>query len=281
MVVDLRAAYARYLAERGEPFAQELSALRMPGSVAAFLEGGERNRAALHEVTPWAVSLAGQAANCGLRGETLFMPLEQCRLHAPVRLAKLIAVRFPREGMDSPRLVMKPAGTVVGPTRNVIVPHQEARLRFSPGLGVVIGKRCKSLAENKARAAVAGYTVMSEFQVADGPDAADPFTCAMFESFAPSGPWLTLADTVEPEHMRVSGSVNGARVDDYRLADLPWSLHRIVAFLSRMGLDPGDTIWLGREPENEQTLGLDDAATASVSGIGEISNRLGLHQPSN
>lgn len=70
-VVDLRAAYARYLVEVAkDPQEREIAALRMPPSISAFLQLEQTGRTALRPLVKWVESLADTAeAGRGLADE--------------------------------------------------------------------------------------------------------------------------------------------------------------------------------------------------------------------
>src|SRR5215470_13119773 len=81
-VVDLSAAYAKYLQERtDEPNPLEMADVVVPSDLARLIEGGPRALDAAQQALDY---LLGQAQDkFGLRGEALVHPAADVRLHAP------------------------------------------------------------------------------------------------------------------------------------------------------------------------------------------------------
>ena len=105
LVADLRAGYALYLvAENGNSKGAELAQIYMPAYIAQFLHIGEPAWRALGDAYSYLAELASTAPETtGIAGESLFMPLSECRLYAPVRPSKLITIslNYPRHGMPA------------------------------------------------------------------------------------------------------------------------------------------------------------------------------------
>jgi hypothetical protein len=270
------------LLERGEAHWKELSALAMPGNAIALLGGGPAALDRLKTTCRWSEALlAKDSAAQGFHGEPLFTPYSDCRLHAPVRPTKLVVVRLPAERDGRPSISSKPIGTIVGPTRNIIPPQADVPLKFAPGIAIVMGRPCRSVGEEDAGKAIAGYTLMTDVMLGDPCEHYGEFTRSMYESFAPSGPWLQLDlgdDGIDSEV--VSGFLNGNLVEQFRLGSLPWSVRRTVAYLSKMGFEPGDAIWLGKAAgDHEARLG--DRIGTKVDILGELLNAVDTKQPPN
>jgi hypothetical protein len=90
-VADLRAGYAVFLHNRGDSQAIEVAAVRVPGTIGALIAANALAHPELDDVVTWLGEMAAAEPEAqGLRGEPLFTPLADCRLHAPVRLTNLI-----------------------------------------------------------------------------------------------------------------------------------------------------------------------------------------------
>lgn len=282
LVADIRASYATYLHKHGDPHGREIAALRMPPAIASFLQVGAVGQNALQLIFPWLREMARSSREArGPADEALFSSVSECRLHAPVRLTKLIAVydNYRKDSGATPYFAMKPSTAVVGPTRDIMMPKDVRALTCAAGLAVVIGRRCKDITEAEAYDSIAGYTLITDVRVRElalhGEAAA--FRAGMFESFAPSGPWLATKDEIDdPLRVRIEMRVNGTLHQSFTLADLTWGIPRLVAFLSRMTLEPGDVIWTGSAPLAESDPGIrpGDLVEASVDGIGHLRNRV-------
>src|SRR6185369_8707881 len=99
----------------------------------------------------------------------------------------------------------------------------------------------------------------------------------MYESFAPSGPWLvTKEEIAEAGNLKVEMRVNGAVRRQFSTASMTWPIERLVAFLSRMSLQPGDVIWTGGvgPGDHEPCVQVADVVETSVERVGVIRNRV-------
>ena len=275
-VADLRAGYAAFLHERGDAQAIEIAAIRVPGTVSALIASDALARSELAEVVTWLGEMAAADAQArGLRGEPLFTPLAACRLHAPIRLTNLI-VANDNYGDASPAFTMKPSIAVVGPSRDIRLPKDVTEVSCAPGLAVVVGKACRDVAESDADDVIAGYFVMTNVS-ARSRGRARSFEAGMYETFAPSGPWLVTKDDVANAmaldvEMRVDGQVRRR----FSTASMAWPINRLIAFLSGMTLQPGDVIWSGAAEggRDEPAVQLNSHVESIVDGVGNIRNRV-------
>lgn len=149
-----------------------------------------------------------------------------------------------------PVVFMKDPGTVVGPYDEVLIPRGSGKTDWDVELGVVVGRRARYLeSPGEAAAAIAGYVVSHdvserEFQLEYSSQWDLGKSC---ETFNPMGPWLVTADEVgDPQDLGLRLSVNGAVRQDGHTRDMIFTVHDIVAYLSRyMVLEPGDVINTG------------------------------------
>ena len=105
---------------------------------------------ALSEAYGWLSDLVkSESEALGLHGEQLFIPLSECRLYAPVRGSKIIAIgrNYPgytkNEGKQAgkvPAGFIKVPSCVVGPGRDILKPAATKELDCETELAVVIGK---------------------------------------------------------------------------------------------------------------------------------------------
>lgn len=275
-VADLRAGFALFLDARGEAQALEVAALRVPGTLSALIAANALAGSELADVVAWLDERVASVPQLqGLRGEPVFTPLRDCRLHAPVRLTNLFIAQG-NYASSAPAFTMKPSIAVVGPAREIRLPTQVAELSCAPGLAVVIGKGCRDIAESEAFDAVAGYFVMTNVSVASN-DNRRCFEIGMYETFAPSGPLLVTRDEVaDPMNLAVAMRVNGELRREFTTASMTWPIPRLIASLSRMPLQPGDVLWCGA-PEaraDEPPVRCGDQVESVVDQVGMIRNRV-------
>lgn len=275
-VADLRAGYASYLHRRGEVQALDIASVRVPATIAALIAADALTSTELRAVVAWLDETSASDGNAqGLRGEPLFTPLQECRLHAPVRLTNLFIAQR-NDGSQSPSFTMKPSIAVVGPAREIRLPTGASELSCSPGLAVVVGRGCRDIAESEVSDVIAGYFVMTNVATTStgSPQA---FENGMYETFAPSGPWLTTRDEVpDAMNLAIEMRVNGEQRRRFSTAAMAWTIPRIVASLSPMTLQAGDVIWCGAPAANrdERPVRLGDEVQTIVEGVGTIRNRV-------
>jgi len=275
-VADLRAGYAAFLHERGDGQAIEVAAIRVPGTLSALIASNALARSELVDVVAWLGETAAADAQAqGLRGEPLFTPLAECRLHAPIRLTNLFVANG-NYGAASPAITMKPSIAVVGPSRDIRLPTDITAISCAPGLAVVMGQGCRDVAECDAGDVIAGYFVMTNVSAATR-GGTQSFEAGMYETFAPSGPWLVTNDDVgNAMDLRVEMRVDGELWRQFSTASMTWPINRLIAFLSRMTLQPGDVIWSGAADgaPAEPSIRLGNQVESIVDRVGRIRNRV-------
>lgn len=198
-------------------------------------------------------------------------------LQAPVpRPPKLIAaIGNHREGADRERQVqdmfLKSPDSVIGPGGTVVLPnHPASSFQHGAELALVIGQRAKNLpADDRALAALAGYTCAINV-AAEGLGRIGPSRIgASFDTFTPLGPAIVTVDEVpDPQHLRVTLSVNGEPRQDYATSDLEYGVVEILAFISSvMTLVPGDVILCGTSQRGLGALRDGDQAEMTIAGV--------------
>jgi acylpyruvate hydrolase len=261
MVADLRAGYARYLIEEiGNPKGRELAGIFLPPYVAQFLHVGAPAWEALSEAYGWLSDLVkAEPEAAGLGGEDLFVPITDCRLYAPVRGSKIIAIgrNYPgytkhegKKGGKVPAGFVKVPSCIVGPGRDILKPLITKRLDCETELAIVIGKKCKHVPEERAYDVIAGYTIINDVTARDiadiERDAGHPLLGKTFDTFAPMGPYLvTKVEITDPMNLRIQTRVNGELRQDGSTRDMIHSIPKLVSYMSQMTLMPGDVISTG------------------------------------
>ncbi len=239
--------------------------------------------------------------------ERLSVPLADARLLVPVpepRKVILLAGNYAehiREGggqaaerQDTfPYFFWKPPSTTLtNPGDPVRIPGVSPdHIDWEIELGVVIGRRCKDVAEADALGHVAGYTVCNDisdrkFQINPGRKARpkdaffDWLHGKWHETFLPMGPCvLSAADAADPQQLPLRLRVNGRVMQDGHTGQMIFPVAALVAILSTFTtLEPGDIISTGtpsgvghgRKPPVYLKPG--DVVEAEISGIGVVRN---------
>jgi 2,4-diketo-3-deoxy-L-fuconate hydrolase len=154
---------------------------------------------------------------------------------------------------DEPIVFTKAPNTVVGPNDTVLIPRGSTKTDWEVELGIVIGTRCRYLAdEEEAAAHIAGYVLVNdvserEFQLERGGQWVKGKSS---ETFNPCGPWLVTPDEIHDVlALPMWLDVNGVRRQTGSTATMLFSPTFLVHYLSQfMVLEPGDLINTGTPP---------------------------------
>jgi len=186
-----------------------------------------------------------------------------------------------------PVIFTKPWTTIIGPGEDLVVdPAVTIQADWEAELAVVIGVGGADIPPEAAIEHVFGYTLANDvsardLQRANGP-AAQWHKGKSLDGFCPLGPHLvTPASMPELAELRIKLTVNGAVKQDFRPADMYWTVPALIAYLSAgMALLPGDVILTGtgsgvglwRDPP--EFLHDGDVVQITCPGLGELRNRV-------
>ena len=156
---------------------------------------------------------------------------------------------------------------------------------YEAELVAIIGKPARNVSAEEALDYVFGYTCGNDLSTRDLQFARSNqwLLSKTFDGFAPLGPCVVTADSIDPADLAISSTVNGETRQDSRTSDLIFSPAQIVADLSRhFTLLPGDLIFTGTPEgvifgypaEKQVWLKAGDALTVTIEGIGTLSNTL-------
>ena len=205
-----------------------------------------------------------------------------------------------RTGPDRPLLFAKFANTIVGDGEPIVRPEGTHALDLEVELGVVIGRRARRVAPDRAARHVAGYVVLNDVSARDWQGVPVALSegekgdgqwlrAKSSDTFLPVGPVFTTADDLDPTagvRLR-SWLIAGAGPDagrpmlmqDASTAEMLRSVPDLIAFISRqITLEPGDLIATGtpsgvgvfRNPPIYLEPG--DRVRCEVVGIGSVEN---------
>ncbi len=233
-------------------------------------------------------------------GERLL--LDDVRLDAPVRPARNVFcvgrnyLEHAREGAralgrdlklpDAPTFFTKATGAVAAPDA---VLHLERRVSseydYEAELAVVIGTRCKDVAESAWRDVVFGYTCLNDVTARDLQRAHGQwFKGKSLDDACPIGPWIVDAQELsDPQRLDIAFRLNGVEKQHSNTAQMIFPIPRLIAELSRgMTLEPGDVIATGT-PEGvgfartpPEFLHDGDEMEVAIEGIGVLRNHIHL-----
>jgi 2,4-didehydro-3-deoxy-L-rhamnonate hydrolase len=195
------------------------------------------------------------------------------------------ALETGQEIPDEPILFTKSPNTVVGPDDTVLIPRGSAKTDWEVELGIVIGSRCRYLAdEDEAAGHIAGYVLVNDvseraFQMERGGQWSKGKSA---ETFNPCGPWLVTPDEIHDVlALGMWLDVNGERRQTGSTGTMIFSPTYLVHYLSQfMVLEPGDLINTGTPPgvglgmKPPTYLAPGDVMELGIDGLGTQRQRL-------
>ena len=180
---------------------------------------------------------------------------------------------------EEPILFTKPPNTVIGPHDIVHIPRGSVKTDWEVELGIVIGTRCRYLAdESEAARHIAGYVLVNDvseraFQMERGGQWSKGKSA---ETFNPTGPYLVTPDEIDDVlALSMWLDVNGVRRQTGSTATMLFSPTYLVHYLSQfMVLEPGDLIDTGTPPgvglgmKPPTYLAAGDVVELGIDGLG-------------
>lgn len=191
-----------------------------------------------------------------------YYPLESVKLMAPIpRPRKNIlcvgknyrdhAIEMGGEEAISKEIIIftKAPTTVIADGEQIYShPHATNELDYEGELAIVIGKRGKQIAKDKALEHVFGYTIVNDVTARDIQRKHKQFFLGKsFDTFCPMGPYVVHKTAIEnPNILNIETKVNGEVRQTSNTAHMMFSIEEIISIVSKgMTLEPGDIIATG------------------------------------
>lgn len=171
-----------------------------------------------------------------------------------------------------PLLFLKPSSSVIGPEEAIVYPTLSQLVHYEGELGVVIGRRCRRLAESEeVRPFIFGYTCLNDVTARDLQRQEVQYTRAKgFDTFCPLGP--VIVTDLDPANMLLETFVNGACRQRARTSAMIFSIDVIIRYISQvMTLLPGDVIATGT-PAGVGPLQPGDTVEVVIEGLARLRN---------
>jgi len=204
-------------------------------------------------------------------------------LLAPVTPSKVICVarnyvahaaEHAAQVPKTPLLFFKPPSAVVGPGAAIELPGESGQVEHEGELAVVMGHRCRHIAENDAWEAVLGVSCANDVTARDIQRAEKLWTRGKgFDTFCPVGPWIVAGvDRAAVADLGIRCSVNDDLRQEGRTSQMVFSPSYVISYISRvMTLEPGDVILTGT-PAGVGPLASGDTVIVEIEGVGTLSN---------
>lgn len=181
-----------------------------------------------------------------------------------------------------PMVFTKQATSATAPYADIHSPSVTNMLDYEGELAVVIGKRCRRVANADAPQVIAGFCVLNDVSVREWQFLATPPQFTMGKSWdthCPFGPAIVTAEEVEPHNLMLRTFVNDELRQESNTDDLIFNCYDIIEFLSTaFTLEPGDIIatgtpsGVGAAMQPLGTLQLGDKVKVEIDGLGFIEN---------
>ena len=165
----------------------------------------------------------------------------------------------------------------------ISLPREYKEYDYEAELVAVIGTPARNVEPAQALDYVFGYTCGNDLSTRDLQFARGGqwLLSKTFDGFAPIGPCLVTGDSLDPEHLDISSTVNGEVRQHSNTWDMIFPLREIISDLSRhFTLQPGDLIFTGTPQgvmqgypaDQKRWLKPGDRVDISIQGIGTLSN---------
>ena len=247
------------------------------------------------------IALVGERNSALEHGAQL--PLDGVKLAAPVGpLAKNVicvgknyhdhAQEFARSGVDAsgdrqetpldPVVFTKAVTSLADPFQAIPATSDPTQsVDYEGELGVVIGRRCRTVKRADALDFVFAYTIVNDVTSRTLQQRHRQwFLGKSLDGFCPVGPWLVTPDEIDNFGAReLATYVNGERRQFARLQDMIFDVGAIIEAVSAcVTLEPGDLlatgtpagVGIGFDPPRYLAPG--DTVRIAISGIGELTN---------
>ncbi len=178
-----------------------------------------------------------------------------------------------------PVIFLKPPSSLVGPDSIILLPPQSKTVHHEVELAVVIGKGGKNIGVKEATSHVLGYTILLDITARDLQAEAKkkglPWSVAKgFDTFAPIGPRIVPAESIDPRHLEIGLKVNGEIRQKGSTENMIFKVPEVISYISKiMTLEPGDIIATGT-PEGVGEIKDGDVIEAWIEGIGVLRERV-------
>jgi 2,4-diketo-3-deoxy-L-fuconate hydrolase len=192
-----------------------------------------------------------------------------------------------REGQDVPRpkaptFFGKSPFTVVGPRTDIVCDSAvSSQWDYEAELAIVIGRQGRDIPANKAWEYVWGYCLANDVSARDlqRRHGGQWLKGKSIDGTMPLGPWITTADSFDPQNIRLQCLINGEIRQDASTRQMAFPIPTLIEELSfGMTLFPGDVLLTGTPSGvgNARTpqvfLGAGDQMIVRGEGLGELNN---------
>ena len=207
--------------------------------------------------------------------------LSDVKLLPPVAPSKIVcigrnysehAAELGNEVPSEPLLFLKAPSAIINGGEAIRLPSQSQQVEHEGELAVVIGRRCKSIADHDdAMQYVLGFTCLNDVTARDLQKKDGQFARAKsFDTFCPVGPFIETE--LQLDQVSLTTRVNGEVRQFGRTWQMVFPVDFLIRYISNMmTLMPGDVIATGT-PSGVARLEKGDVCEVEIEGIGILRN---------
>ncbi len=212
---------------------------------------------------------AGQAP----AGARLLPPCSPTKIVCVGRNYSEHARELGNEVPGEPLIFLKPTTSLIAHGDPIVYPKLSERVDFEGEIGVVIGRRARSVKAREAWDYVRGFTCVNDVTARDLQKKDGQWTRGKgFDTFCAVGPCLAARDEVDFAALRLRTLVDGVQKQDGWPREMIFGVDAIIEFISAfMTLEPGDLIATGTPP-GVGPMRPGSRVTVVIDGIGVLEN---------
>jgi len=175
------------------------------------------------------------------------------------------------ERLEQPLFFLKPNSSVIPDGAPIVRPKAVTDLHHEVELGVVIGKRAKSVPAAEAMSYVSGYLLALDMTARDlqakAKAAGSPWTQSKcYDTFTPLSDIVPASAVADPHALDLTLAIDGVVKQNGNTRDMLHKIPDLIAFTSTvMTLEPGDVILTGT-PEGVGPVLPGQTITATLGG---------------
>jgi len=214
-----------------------------------------------------------------LNGATLLTPTASSKMVALVDNYRALVAKLNHAVPAEPLYFLKANNSFLAGGETIRVPKSYAgKVIYEGELGIVIGKRCRAVAEADAAACIFGYTCINDVTAVEllnkDPGFAQWTRAKGFDTFGVFGP--VIATDVDPAKLVVKTILNGQERQNYPLSDIIFAPEKLVSLISQdMTLEAGDVIACGTSV-GVGSMKPGSTVSIVIDGIGTLTNTFDL-----
>jgi 2-keto-4-pentenoate hydratase/2-oxohepta-3-ene-1,7-dioic acid hydratase in catechol pathway len=230
------------------------------------------------------VTALAQAPWLGVEKTSETTDLSALSLLAPVEPTKIVCIGLnyhahvqasfsADQAPEYPLIFLKPPSSIIAPGNKIVHPTQSERVDYEAELGVIIGAKCKDVAENDAEKYIFGYTCVNDVTARDLQKKDGQWSRAKgFDTFCPVGPHIVTG--VDYRDLLVEGILNGEIKQSGRTSLMIFKIPFLISYISSvMTLMPGDLISTGT-PSGIAPMKSGDTIEVRVEHVGSLINSM-------